>query len=115
MKEVMKETRKSAKSNLIIDITPNGIVDKFEIVSKFPVGYILWSIGRHNFRHEGYIPLARPADLPHHIRRDSLKALKVESEELALYLMKKVHKLKVGVNADNFQKLVGEFKKCQSV
>ena len=109
----MKEVKRN--SNVIVDVSRHGRTDVFEIVSEFPKGYVLWSIGRDNFRHECYIPLARPAQQPFHVRLDSLKALKVESEELALYLMKKVHKLKVGVNADNFQKLVDEFKKCQSV
>lgn len=34
--------------------------DVFEIVEKFPNGYVIWNIGRRNFPFKGYIPLAKP-------------------------------------------------------
>ena len=34
--------------------------DKFKIVDTFPLGYIVWPIGRENFPFPGYIPLAKP-------------------------------------------------------
>lgn len=65
-----------------------GRTDTFEIVGSFPQGYIVWNIGRHNFPFPGYIPLAKPSDEPHHIRLDSLRALKVRDEETALRILK---------------------------
>lgn len=92
-----------------------GRTDVFQIVDKFPEGYIIWNIGRHNFEHECYIPLAQRVSNNkkeleyYHIKTDSLKALKVESEELALYLMKYAHKVD-SVNSTNFDKIVQKFK-----
>lgn len=111
MKDVRKETTEAINGNMIIDQSTYGQVDKFEIVSEFPVGYVLWNIGRHNFQHERYIPLARPSEVPYHIKRDSLKALKVESEELALFLFKKAHK--VEINYSNFEQIVKDFNKSR--
>lgn len=54
--------------------------DKFEILDKIPWGYIIWNIGRWNFKFDGYIPLAKLADEPFHIKRNSLKAVYVGKE-----------------------------------
>lgn len=73
----------------IIDETLDR-VDIFDIVRNFPEGYIVWNIGRHNFQHPRYIPLAKP-DPNHefHVLPDELKALEVPSEEEALYILKR--------------------------
>lgn len=89
--------------------------DVFEVVDEFPAGYIIWNIGRENFNHECFIPLAQRVSNNkkgleyYHIKTDTLKALKVESEELALFLMKYAHKVD-SVNSSNFDQIVKEFK-----
>ena len=60
--------------------------DVFEIVDQFPDGYVVWNIGRHNFNHPCFIPLAKP-DYEFGVLTTDLKALKVDSEDLALYVM----------------------------
>ncbi len=63
--------------------------DVFEIVEDFPLGYIVWPIGRANFPHPGYIPVARPdRSQAFHILRDDLKAVKCADEDEALYILK---------------------------
>lgn len=95
-----------------------GRTDVFQIVDKFPEGYIIWNIGRENFPHECFIPLAqRKTENPkeheyHHIKLDSLKTLKVESEELALYLMKYAIK-REEVTSKNIDKIVQKFKEAK--
>lgn len=95
-----------------------GRTDVFQIVDKFPEGYIIWNIGRHNFEHECYIPLAQRVSNNkkeleyYHIKTDSLKALKVESEELALFLMKYNHTGKT-ITSNNFDEVVKKFKEAK--
>lgn len=60
----------------------------FEIVTKLPYGYEIWNIGRHNFPFVGYIPLAQ-VDKDYAVNVNTLKTIKVKSEEFALELMKK--------------------------
>lgn len=74
----------------IIHKTRFGRTDVFEIVDKFPNGYVVWPIGRANFPYEGFIPLARPTDVPYHIDMNSLKALRVD-EPIASDILKEVH------------------------
>lgn len=62
--------------------------DEFEIVNEWPTGYFIWNIGRENFMHPEYIPLARHGSLPHHVDLNTLKAFKCENEEIALKCMK---------------------------
>ena len=60
---------------------------EFEIVESFPEGAFVWNIGRENFKHECYIPLAfldTSYDEPYHVDVKRLKAIKVESEEIAI-------------------------------
>lgn len=61
--------------------------DEFEIVNEFPNGYIVWNIGRENFPFPGYLPLARPDDRPHYIKRKQLKTVKLD-EDLADKILK---------------------------
>ena len=67
---------------------------EFEIVESFPEGAFVWNIGRENFKHECYIPLAfldTSYDEPYHVDVKRLKAIKVESEEIALYIIDVAH------------------------
>ena len=73
------------KKNIIKD---NG--REFEIVESFPEGAFVWCIGRQNFKHECYLPLAfldTSYDDPYHVDVKRLKAIKVESEEIALRVL----------------------------
>ena len=67
---------------------------EFEIVESFPEGAFVWNIGRHNFPHECYVPLAfldtSFSDLCH-VDVKRLKAIKVKSEEIALYIIDVAH------------------------
>jgi len=66
-----------------------GLRDVFEIVDEFPQGYVVWNIGRANFPHPGYIPVARPDYcIPYRINRKYLKAVKCSDEGEALYILK---------------------------
>jgi hypothetical protein len=63
--------------------------DTFEIVEEFPTNYIVWNIGRHNFQHKGYIPLAEidsSFDDLYHIKTETLKTLFV-GEELSDFII----------------------------
>lgn len=77
-----------------------GRVDFFEEVKEFPEGYQIWSIGRHNFKHEGYIPLCE-ADNDFRVNMRTLKTLNVGDEQLALLLLKKAIKSEVDKTAFN--------------
>lgn len=65
--------------------------DTFEIVDKIPAGYFIWSIGE-NMGHDEYIPLcerlnpeAKKSDSEYYrINRDTLKAIKLDREEVKL-------------------------------
>ena len=67
---------------------------EFEIVESFPDGAFVWNIGRHNFPHECYVPLTfldtSFSDLCH-VDVKRLKAIKVESEEIAIYIAGVAH------------------------
>ena len=67
---------------------------EFEIVESFPEGAFAWNIGRENFKHECYIPLAfldTSYDEPYFVDVERLKAIKVESEEIAIYIAEVAH------------------------
>ena len=46
----------------------------FEIVEKFPQGYILWLVSK-NYPDAGYIALAKPSNIPYNIIQDDLKCM----------------------------------------
>lgn len=46
----------------------------FEIVDKFPQGYILWLVTK-NYPDVGFIALAKPSNIPHYIIQDDLKCM----------------------------------------
>ena len=67
---------------------------EFEIVESFPDGAFVWNIGRHNFPHECYVPLAfLDTSFPDlcHVDVTRLKAIKVESAEIAIYIAEVAH------------------------
>lgn len=67
----------------------------FEVVDEFPDGYIVWNIGRNNFKHKGYIPLCKD-DNNFQVDFDSLKAIYVGSEEVASKIAKEAGEHVVG-------------------
>lgn len=78
-------------------------VDEFDIVDKFPDGYIVWCIGRDNFPYKGYIPLAKPTDIPYNIDLKTLNALKMD-ERLADDILSLAHRQEV--NSLNFEDII---------
>ena len=92
--------------------------DVFEIVDEFPFGYIVWPIGRENFQHPGYIPVARPGRLPYHINRKDLKAVKCADEGEALYILKYASLGGYGADEMNktvFDRIVKEYREMETV
>ena len=79
-----------------------GRTDVYEIVDEYPKGYIVWNIGRHNFPHESYVPLAKPLE-DCHINPTTLKAIKVKDEETALLILKEASRR--GVDEKRFKEL----------
>lgn len=87
-----------------------GRKDKFEVVDEWPSGgYKVWNIGRSNFPHEGYIPLAQSTpENKYVVKLDTLKALKVGDEDLCLKVLKAAGQK--GVDEEKFNKLKEEHK-----
>lgn len=77
--------------------------DEFEIVTEWPWDYIVWAIGRENFPHPGYLPLAKPAQNEHFVRLDTLKALYVGDEALCLAALDEA--IEHGCDEDKFNAL----------
>jgi hypothetical protein len=79
-------------------------IDEYEIVTEWPWGgYVVWAIGRGNFPHPGYLPLAQPAQDEYHIRIDTLKALYVGDEALCLAALDEA--VEHGCDESGFKKL----------
>lgn len=72
---------------IIEDKTDWGRVDRFAVVDEWPQGYVVWHIGRANFRHEGYLPLCTEL-FGHRVDLSSLKALYVGDEDLCMKVLK---------------------------
>lgn len=70
----------------IIDETYWGRIDRYEVVDTWPAGCIIWNIGRENFRHEGYLPLAY-VSADYQVDMSSLKAYHVGDEALCLKVL----------------------------
>ena len=85
-----------------------GRTDRFEPVTEVPFGYSVWNIGRHNFPHEKCVPLCKLGKNVYKWQRnidpDSLKYIVVESEELALRILKEAGRK--GVDRDRFYEIV---------
>lgn len=70
----------------IIDESYWRRIDRFEVVDAWPAGCVVWNIGRENFRHEGYLPLAYvSADC--RVDMSRLKAYHVGDEALCLKVL----------------------------
>lgn len=95
---------------LFIDKTP-WRADLYTVCDEFPEGYIVWNIGRRNFPHPTFIPLAIPTD-EFHISLNGLKALKVESEEVALHILKAAGRGTYGkIDRNNIGKVIADYKR----
>ena len=70
----------------IIDVSYWGRIDRFEVVDAWPAGCVVWNIGRENFRHEGYLPLAY-VFANHSVDMSRLKAYHVGDEALCLKVL----------------------------
>ena len=62
----------------------------FEIVDKFPDGYLLWLVSK-GYPDKGYIALAKPSHIPYNIIQEDLKCMFV-GEEMWGKLHKYAHK-----------------------
>ena len=71
----------------IIDETYWGRIDRYEVVDRWPAGCVVWNIGRQNFRHEGYLPLAY-VSADYRVDMSRLKAYHVGDEALCLKVLK---------------------------
>lgn len=69
----------------IIDETHWGRIDRYEVVDEWPAGCVVWNIGRQNFRHEGYLPLAYVTG--YQVDMSRLKAYHVGDEALCLKVL----------------------------
>lgn len=82
--------------------------DVFEPVTEVPFGYSVWAIGRHNFKHERCVPLAKDGhneyDWQRNIDTKSLKYIMVDSEEIALRLLDEA--IRHGCDRDRFYEIV---------
>jgi hypothetical protein len=86
-----------------------GRTDVFDVVDEWPLGYFVWNIGRANFPHEGYLPLAQGASDPYHVRLDTLKAIYVGDEQLCLYAMNRAHYIHGNMTEDKFNEIKKEY------
>ena len=82
--------------------------DRFEPVEEVPQGYFVWNIGRQNFPHERCVPLAKDGinQEPWQMNVDveNLKYIEVETEELALRILKEASRK--GVDRERFYEIV---------
>lgn len=87
----------------IIDVN-RWNTQEYEIVAEWPWGgYVVWAIGRENFPHLGYLPLAQEAQEKYHVRLDTLKALYVGDEALCLAALKEA--VEHGCDESKFKEL----------
>lgn len=63
-----------------------GRIDRYEVVDTWPAGCVVWNIGRENFRHEGYLPLAY-VSADYQVDMSRLKAYHVGDEALCLKVL----------------------------
>lgn len=94
-----------------IDRLPCKPVHEFEVVEEWPAGYFVWLIGRENFPHPGYLPLAQSDWKPYHVRTDSLKAFYVGDEDLCQYIFKAAHHRRGEVFYEDFLKMKQEYER----
>lgn len=70
----------------IIDEKYWGRIGRYEVVDEWPAGCVVWNIGRGNFRHEGYLPLAY-VSADYQVDMSRLKAYHVGDEALCLKVL----------------------------
>ena len=63
-----------------------GRIDRYKVVDTWPAGCVVWNIGRENFRHEGYLPLAY-VSADYQVDMSRLKAYHVGDEALCLKVL----------------------------
>ena len=82
--------------------------DVFEPVTEVPFGYFVWAIGRKNFPHEKCVPLAKDGHNEYEWQRNiepaSLKYIMVDSEEIALKILKEA--VQHGCDRERFYEIV---------
>ena len=101
-KILIKDGKQIDKKEHLCSVTRT---DKFEVVQDFIKGTVIWNVGRENFNFKGYIPLVNVDDNYNVV--GTKYALKVDSEELALYLLREAN---FGTIArDKFNELVEKF------
>lgn len=80
-------------------------IDNFKVLTEFTKGLQIWNISREGFNFKGYIPLVNVDD--NYSVVGTKYALKVDSEELALYLLRRAS---FGtIDRDKFNELVEKF------
>lgn len=94
-----------------IDKKPGFPTHEFEVVDRWPMGYFIWNIGRQNFPHEGYLPLAQEASQKYHVRTNTLKALYVGDEDLCLAAMNAAQHVRGYFDEDRFIELKREIER----
>lgn len=85
-----------------------GRIDTFVKVDEVPDGYVIWNIGRHNFEHPKCVPLCK-SSLDYSVDTNTLKYIEVDSEELALRLLKEASYH--GCDKKKFYEIVDEYNK----
>lgn len=83
---------------------------KFEIVKDWPSNYFVWNIGRENFPFPCYLPLCKwghnPEPWMRNIDVNSLKAIKVDSEDIALKCLDAAGRGKGNNTRDDYMKII---------
>lgn len=83
----------------------------YEPVTEVPHGYSVWNIGRKNFPYERRVPLCKPGYNEYVWQRNidvnALKYIEVETEELALCILKEASRK--GVSRDRFYEIVSDY------
>ena len=91
-----------------IEVNSLGLPTRvFEVVDKFPQGYILWLVPK-NYPDVGFIALAKPSNIPYNIIQDDLKCMFV-GEDMWKKLHDYCHKGNV-VDAANFNGVFNSLK-----
>ena len=88
----------------IIQTNGYGRIDVYEPVTEVPFGYFVWAIGRHNFKYERCVPLAKEGKEKYHVDISKLKYIMVDSEKLALRLLDEA--VRHGCDRDRFYEIV---------
>lgn len=84
-------------------------VHSYEVVEEWPRGYFVWMIGRRNFPHPGYLPLAKDAREQGYVDTDKLKAICVVDEGLCEYIAREGHYIHGNVTESVFKKMKQDY------